>query len=327
MAPPVATSASPPPPLLRRYDTEQADQAGNPSQAAAPNQAASPSALEPSRSLASFRLPQFMPEEPELWLLQVRCAFDVAGVTDDNLRFKLVVANLPPNIAATVKDVIRTSNSFTALSQALQSRLAQSRAERLKTLLSRQQLGDQKPSALLRAMRSELSAAGDAPVDTELFRTLFLQRLPQHVRAALALLPADSSLDQLAEAADRYMEASGSDPHIAAVVPAAPQPHAAPPSAAAATASPSGLEVVVAALVAKLERLESSNRRLENAVIRDRGRSRRSQTPRRQRPATPGRPASSPSPTRRLCWYHQRFGADAFRCTPPCSWPAENESA
>ncbi|KAF0306846.1 hypothetical protein FJT64_021743 [Amphibalanus amphitrite] len=89
---------------------------------------------------------------------------------------------------------------------------------RLQSLLSRQQLGDQKPTALLRSMRNELAAAGDAPVDTELFRTLFKQRLPQPVRAALALLPADSALDALAEAADRYLDASGPDPRVAVSV-------------------------------------------------------------------------------------------------------------
>ena len=91
----------------------------------------------------------------------------------DELRFKLVVANLPPSIVATVKDVIGTSKSFETLSKALQDRHAQFRAERIKSLLSQQQLGDQKPSALLRSMRSELAATGDVPLETELLSTLF----------------------------------------------------------------------------------------------------------------------------------------------------------
>ena len=287
---------------------------------AAPLTGVQPAAVQ---HFTTFRMPPFVPEEPELWLLQVQCAFEVAGVTNDELRFKLIVANLPPNVAAAVKDVIRTSRSFVALSTALQNRLAQSRADRLKTLLSHQQLGDQKPSALLRAMRSEMAATGNAPVDTELFRTLFLQRLPQPVRAALALLPADSSLDRLAEAADRYLEASGPDPRIAAVAyvppPPAAMPPAVPPPATEAAPSP-GLDAVVASLVAKIERLEDSNRRLEEAVVRGRSQSRRRPL---RRPPTPKRRSNSPSPAR-MCWYHDRFGSDARRCTPPCSWSAEN---
>ncbi|KAF0291705.1 hypothetical protein FJT64_010221 [Amphibalanus amphitrite] len=241
--------------------------------------------------MASFRLPPYSPEEPDLWLLQVQCAFDVSGVDSDELRFKLLVANLPANIAVQVKDVIRSSRSFDVLCAALQARLAQSRADRLQALLGRQQLCDQKPTALLRSMRNELAAAGDAPVDTELFRTLFQQRLPQPVRAALALLPADSTLDALAEAADRYLEASGPDPRLSAIA-AQPYTQPAPPIAAAVTAparaATPALDTVIASLVAKMERLEASNRRLEDAVRRDRSRSRPRQASRQSSPPVTG---------------------------------------
>ncbi|KAF0292115.1 BTB/POZ domain-containing protein 2 [Amphibalanus amphitrite] len=201
-----------------------------------------PPAETAQRPLASFRLPPYTPEEPDLWLLQVECAFDISGVSSDELRYKLLVANLPATIAVQVKDVIRTSRSFTALCDALKSRLAQSRADRLQSLLSRQQLGDQKPTALLRSMRNELAAAGDAPVDTELFRTLFKQRLPQPVRAALALLPADSALDALAEAADRYLDASGPDPRVAVSV----LPRRCLPKKSTLTPAPAGQQLVAA---------------------------------------------------------------------------------
>ncbi|KAF0307983.1 Transposable element P transposase [Amphibalanus amphitrite] len=87
------------------------------------------------------------------------------------------------------------------------ARLAQSRAARLSALLCNTQLGDQKPTQLLLRMRSEL---GEEAQDSELLRTLFLQRLPRAATAALSLLPEDTSLSQLAAAADRYLEATGS---------------------------------------------------------------------------------------------------------------------
>ncbi|XP_043188254.1 uncharacterized protein LOC122363267, partial [Amphibalanus amphitrite] len=55
---------------------------------------------ERARPLASFRLPAFAPDEADLWLLQVECAFDVAGIADPVTKFKLLVANLPTNVAA-----------------------------------------------------------------------------------------------------------------------------------------------------------------------------------------------------------------------------------
>ncbi|KAF0309657.1 hypothetical protein FJT64_019244 [Amphibalanus amphitrite] len=133
--------------------------------AAAQDPASVPASASESthRPMASFRLPPYSPEEPDLWLLQVQCAFDVSGVDSDELRFKLLVANLPANIAVQVKDVIRSSRSVDVLCAALQARLAQSRADRLQALLGRQQLGDQKPTALLRSMRNEASRSRGRP--------------------------------------------------------------------------------------------------------------------------------------------------------------------
>ncbi|KAF0304080.1 hypothetical protein FJT64_023999 [Amphibalanus amphitrite] len=277
------------------------------------------------RPMASFRLPPYSPEEPDLWLLQVQCAFDVSGVDSDELRFKLLVANLPANIAVQVKDVIRSSRSFDVLCAALQARLAQSRADRLQALLGRQQLGDQKPTALLRSMRNELAAAGDAPVDTELFRTLFQQRLPQPVRAALALLPADSTLDALAEAADRYLEASGPGPTAISdrgtAVHTAGTAHRCCSDSPSASCKPLRWTPSSPPWSLRWSALEASNRRLEDAVRRDRSRSRPRQASRQSRRPSPARPSTPPHDDT-LCWYHQRFGAQARRCKLPCSWIA-----
>ena len=106
-----------------------------------------------SRPLASFRLPAYAPDEAELWLVQVECAFAVAGITNDVQKFKLLVANLPVHVASQGRDVVtREPGSFKDLKTALRSRLAQSRASRLETLLRDQHLGDQKPTQLLRNM-------------------------------------------------------------------------------------------------------------------------------------------------------------------------------
>ncbi|KAF0297734.1 Transposable element P transposase [Amphibalanus amphitrite] len=88
-------------------------------------------------------------------------------------------------------EITATPASYTALTSALQARLAQSRAARLSALLRNTQLGDQKPTQLLLRMRSEL---GEKAQDSALLRTLFLQRLPRAATAALSLLPEDTSL-------------------------------------------------------------------------------------------------------------------------------------
>lgn len=266
-----------------------------------------------ARPLASFRLPAFAPDEADLWLMQVQCAFDVAGICDSATKFKLLVANVPTSVAAQVRDVIVSApGDFDGLCNALRQRLAQSRASRLEALLRHQQLGDRKPSQLLRDMRGQLTTAGDAPTDSGLLRTLFLQRLPQSARAALSLLPETTSLLELAEAADRFLEAS--------------QPSGAVAAVAAATPAPAGgdadLATAIASLAAVIGRLDASNRRLEETVNRSRSRA-----------ATPGRHSRSSSASRELdpgryCWYHRTYGARARKCTSPCAWvPAVNSEA
>ncbi|KAF0298941.1 hypothetical protein FJT64_003712 [Amphibalanus amphitrite] len=270
---------------------------------------------ERARPLASFRLPAFAPDEADLWLLQVECAFDVAGIADPVTKFKLLVANLPTNVAAQVRDVIVSApGDFDGLCTALRQRLAQSRASRLEALLRHQQLGDRSPSQLLRDMRGQLSTAGDSSVDSGLLRTLFLQRLPQSARAALSLLPEATPLAELAEAADRFLEASRPTGAVSAVgANSSPAP--------AATTGDGDLAAAIASLSAVISRLDTSHRRLEGAVAG-----------RRSRPGTPRRGSRSSSPSRDeredYCWYHRTYGARARKCTGPCAWtPAGNSEA
>ncbi|KAF0314728.1 hypothetical protein FJT64_000087 [Amphibalanus amphitrite] len=228
----------------------------------------------PTRPFASFRLPAYAPEEAELWLVQVECAFAVAGITDDHDKFRLLVANLPVHVASQVRDVITAeTGSFSELKGALSTRLAQSRASRLEALLRDHQLGDRRPTQLLRSMQHMLGSAGH---DLGLLRTLFLQRLPPTTRAALALLPEDTGIDDLASAADRFQEASGGAAVTAVCTPTAgvaaacgppagPGVTLAPPASAVAAAGPpaacgcgnSGMAAAVTALTAAVARIEA----------------------------------------------------------------------
>ena len=112
-----------------------------------------------------------------------------------------------------------TSDRRGLLTKALRDRLAQSRASRLETLLRHQQLGDQRPSENLRRIQGELTMAGVAPTENGLLRTLYKQRLPHSVRAALSLLSEDTPLGDLASAADRFLEANAAAPAPAPSVP------------------------------------------------------------------------------------------------------------
>ncbi|XP_043246468.1 uncharacterized protein LOC122394010 [Amphibalanus amphitrite] len=294
----------------------------------------------PTRPFASFRIQAYAPEEGELWLVQVECAFAVAGISDDGDKFRLLVANLPVHMASQVRDVVTAeTGSFTDLKRALSTRLAQSRASRPEALLRDHQLGDRKPTQLLHSMQHMLGSAGH---DLGLLRgrTLFFQRLPPTIRSALALMPEDTGNEDLASAADRFQEASGGAAVTAVCTPTAgvaaacgppagPRVMLAPPASAVAATGPpaacgcgnSGMAAAVTALTAAVARIEAVFQR-GGAGAPPRGRSR--SRPRRPAPASSGgsQPASVSS-AEGYCWYHQKYGAEAHHCRPPCSW-AEN---
>jgi hypothetical protein len=134
-----------------------------------------------------------------------------------------------------------------------------------------------------------------ADANEPLLRELFLQRLPSNVRMVLAPSGVTVGLNDLAEMADRVLEVSV--PAVSAV--RSPIPH--PP-------------------IMELESLRSEVRQLQEMM---RSLSTTSRLPRHRSP-TPAR-RRSPSPSRpslvgdsSLCWYHQRFGATATKCRPPC---------
>ena len=280
--------------------------------------------------VTALRLPPFAPEDPELWLAQVECALGVAGITNDLSRYQVLASSLPPDVASQVRDKITCpSPTYSGLTNALRERLAHSRSSRLEALLRNQQLGDQRPSQLLRRMQGELSAAGDVPADSGLLRTLFLQRLPQVATAALSLLPETTPLQDLASSADRFLEASRpatgyqGQPSLSAI--SLPPP---PPLLHAPAPAQPDLVATVATLTASISELQTEIRSMRQQ--RSEERPQRQQTPcYRCRSQSRGRQSHrrrSQSPMQ-VCYYHRRFGSQAQKCHAPCSWKSGNESA
>ena len=207
-----------------------------------------------------------------------------------------------------------TSDRRGLLTKALRDRLAQSRASRLETLLRHQQLGDQRPSENLRRIQGELTIAGVAPTDNGLLRTLYKQRLPQSVRAALSLLSEDTPLADLASAADRFLEANAAAPAPAASGPVFTVQHS--PPAPSQTAMDQ-LNASVAALTAAVGQMRTAidGMRQQEQQRRFRSRGGAGRAPSSSRLRSPSRNHGLS-----LCYYHQRFGAAAWNCAEPCSW-------
>ncbi|KAG0436859.1 hypothetical protein HPB47_017724, partial [Ixodes persulcatus] len=120
-----------------------------------------------------------------------------------------LIASSNSAMAFYIEDILAaapTSNQYDNLKAAILARKTASERSRLQHLLNMEELGDQRPSQLLRRMRQLLGdATSDA--DTSLLRELFLQRLPNNMVVVLAAAE-DMPLERLADLADRVAEYS-----------------------------------------------------------------------------------------------------------------------
>ena len=165
----------------------------------------------------SLKLPPFWPADPELWFAQVEAQFSCRRISSQRSRFDHVVACLTPQFAAEVRDLLLkppADNPYDELKEQLTKRTTASEQRKLQLLFTGEELGDRKPTQLLRRMQQLL---GDRPglTDTSFLQELILQRLPSNVRMVLASTPDTTSLEKLAEMADKVMEVAA--PPIAGI--------------------------------------------------------------------------------------------------------------
>ena len=194
-----------------------------------------------------------------------------------------------------------TDNPYNTLKAQLIKRTAASEQRKLQQLISGEELGDRKPTQLLRRMQQLLgNKLGTATDSNSFLRELFLQRLPANVRMVLASADPATTLDKLADMADKVME-------VAAV----------PNISAIGDTHHTHTDPEVTKLREEVSRLADLVASLTTTGRRPRHRS----LSKRRCSDSPAATAGSQNQNQdSLCWYHAKFGAAAKNCNDPCSW-------
>lgn len=237
----------------------------------------------------SVKIPPLWRKNIKIWQMQVEAQFSNSNIVQEKTKFNHILAALDSDVAEMISDFLyqpQSAQPYTDLMHRLQMEFEESDGRKVNKLLTELDLGDRKPSHLLR----EMKVLAGTQVQTDFLRTMFLQRLPNNVRAILAT--SSDSLDNIAAMADKIMELSTSSFSTQAVVSTPTPPHD--------NDRISKLEAQVAQLCSSINSFKPRNRSSSRS---------------RQQDATGSE----------LCWYHIRYGNKARKCTSPCNFTQKSE--
>lgn len=251
------------------------------------------------------RLPQFWMDSPRLWFSQFE-AIVAPQKQGDEYKYNAVIAKLPKEVIHQVSDILTgppATDKYAIIKERLISCYEESEHRRFHKLLAEMDLGDQKPSQLLRKMRE----AGCGKMNDDTIRLLWIRQLPPSITTVLAVTE-QLTLDKLSEVADRVHEnmhfnKSSTRPPFSADV----------NIIAELTSQLASMRLEIAAL--QRHRPRSTSR----SGFRHRSRYDRSRSNSRYRYPT--------NKHNGVCYYHRVYKDMAHRCRPPCSWKKEGQSS
>lgn len=248
-------------------------------------------------SIAS-RIPDFWPENPRLWFIQVEAILAPQKTSDANKYF-MVVAKLNKEVIQQVADIVASppeNNKFETLKNRLLQIYEESETRQVQKLISEIELGDQKPSQLLRRMK-ELATG---KIENDTLKILWQGHLPASVRAVLTVTSA-KDLEELAVIADKVMET-----HQPSQISEVARP---PPE------TPTAFDV--ATIMAEIAKINLKINEMDRGRWKNRSRSGYRKS---SRSRSGSRPRITPDSPNWLCRYHLRYRNRARNCVAPCNW-------
>ena len=132
-------------------------------------------------------------------------------MTSSLTKFNHSTSVLPSDVLSHVADVISQAvtadQPYETLKEAIIARFQASQTQRLQELLSREELGAEKPTQLLLRTKRLIGETYEH-FDKQLFLKLFYQRIPTNIQQHLFTVRKQLSIDKLAELTDEFQAAT-----------------------------------------------------------------------------------------------------------------------
>ena len=253
----------------------------------------------------NMKIPAYF-DNTELWIRQVEAVFKSSRpkVVSEKAKYYLLISQLPGHVLSIVSDKMQPEgdNPYTVLVAAMLERLSAPEPDIIKALKTTK-LGDRRPYTLLTEIRNYCKRLN---VTSEEFqRALFLDALPENVRSILEPMKNSLDCDQISQTADRLI-ASQKQNLISTVE----------------STTPTGLSFPITNdTTHKSHHVTISELRQEmKDEIAGLTEQVKAMSLQRYRPTNNTKSRGS------LCYYHKKFGRNAFKCEQPCTWENRNSN-
>ena len=133
----------------------------------------------------TVKIPSFWIHSPTAWFAQAEAQFVFLKITEDDTKYYYIVAALDSATATRTRSILSqppTTRKYAKIKKFLASVYELSDYERASSLFNIRGLGDLKPSELMDNMLALIGSY----TPCVLFKYLFLQQLPEYVRAPLS---------------------------------------------------------------------------------------------------------------------------------------------
>lgn len=269
-----------------------------------------------------IKLPPFWHKDPRMWFNQVESKFQQRNVRSEDTKYHAIVSSLDGNVAQHVSDILENppqEGKYEYLKEKLIQRLSESTNKQVNKLLSDLQLGDQKPSQLLR----EMKRLANNTLSDEFLKTLWLRRLPSVIQGILSVSE-NPDLTTLSQVADNLIETtmmSNSNTVLATNFSTTAREDS--PNSNSLERRVNNLECLLSEFIAESR---ASIKEIKNLCRRNRGRSQSNsrkfnhENNSRFTAGNNNNSAGNRSDVDKFCIYHSKYGIKAHRCCPPCDW-------